>query len=111
MPRWPSMSIMPIEDRFWPKVSRGEGCWLWVGSVLKSGYGQIEIKTGPGKRDRRTERAHRIAWMLSFGQIPEGAEVLHTCDTPLCVRPDHLFLGTQADNIADCISKGRAWWQ
>lgn len=91
-----------IEERFWDKVSKSDGCWLWNGSVDTEGYGQLYRG---GKH--QNVAAHRFSWQIHFGDIPIGMKVLHRCDTPPCVRPDHLFLGTQADNIADMDAKGR----
>lgn len=93
----------PLADRFWEKVHKTESCWLWTASV-KDGfpYGQIGH---PGTRTPR--RAHRVSWELHNGPIPAGLFVLHKCDNPRCVRPDHLFLGTQSDNLKDAYSKGR----
>ncbi len=76
------------------------GCWLWTGK-LHFGYGRF---SGVSKKD---ERAHRAAWILYKGAIPEGLCVLHHCDVRSCVNPDHLFIGTKLDNTRDCIAKGR----
>jgi hypothetical protein len=76
------------------------GCWLWIGNTDRKGYGQLMI-------NKRAYSAHRLAWTFNKGEIPHGLCVLHKCDTPACVRPDHLFLGNQRDNIHDCIAKGR----
>jgi len=80
-------------------VQGGDGCWLWTGSTGRGGYGQLSYA---GKY----QRAHRVAWILTFGEIPPGMFVLHRCDVPPCCRPDHLFLGTQRDNIHDMLQKG-----
>lgn len=91
------------DDRFWKKVKKGPGCWMWTGFRMKNrfDYGVYAIK-------RKPRRAHRVAWMLARGPIPRGKWVLHKCDTPGCVRPSHLFLGTALDNAHDMIRKGRA---
>lgn len=87
-------------DLFWSKVNRTLGCWLWTRARV-CGYGSVRIN----KRDRR---AHRVAWELTYGAIPNGLWVLHRCDVPLCVRPSHLFLGDHAANMADMVAKGRS---
>jgi len=94
-----------LTERFWEKVDRsGDGCWQWIArSRAHFGYGSFNI----GGRGGRQEKAHRVAWMLTFGPIPEGMQVLHHCDNPPCCRPGHLFLGTHADNVADMDAKGR----
>lgn len=76
------------------------GCWLWTSTVRGRGYGQFWM-------NGTMRTAHRTAWELYRGEIPEGMLLLHRCDTKECVNPDHLFLGTQADNMADMIAKGR----
>ena len=83
---------------FWGNVEKTSSCWNWIGWVTRWGYGSWT---------RRHWRVHRIAWMLEHGADPLEQLVLHRCDNKRCVRPDHLFLGTQADNIADKVSKGR----
>lgn len=90
--------------RFWAKVKRspGQRCWLWQGGGHPFGYGQLHLGGGS-----RHVLAHRYSWELAFGKVPRGRYVLHYCDNPKCVRPDHLFLGTQRDNVADMVQKGR----
>ena len=94
-----------IKERFESKVERlpGIDCWLWIGSFQNMGYGTIEISKRPLKR----LLAHRASWQIHFGEIPEGMWVLHKCDVPCCVNPEHLFLGTMRDNIQDMMNKGR----
>jgi hypothetical protein len=94
---------VPIEQRFWTKVNKTSTCWLWTAATIR-GYGQIAAVID-GKR--RPAYAHRQSWEMANGPITDGLEVLHRCDVPLCVRPDHLFLGSQADNLADARQKGR----
>lgn len=89
-------------ERFWAKVRKTEACWYWTASKNTSGYGQFN--TGNG----RIWRTHRISWIMERGQINPNSHVLHRCDNPACVNPNHLFLGSQKDNILDCIHKGRS---
>lgn len=102
----------PLADRFWSKVDKNGpvpahrqeigACWLWVGTIQhRSGYGLIGV-------EGKNELAHRIAYRLEHGAVPPKQHVLHACDNPPCVRPDHLFIGTQADNNRDAWQKGRA---
>lgn len=92
----------PLAERFWEKVERSEGCWLWKGGTTgRTGYGRIMVRTG------NQALAHRVAWEFTNGPIPNGLECLHRCDVPACVRPDHLFLGTHEENMQDASRKGR----
>lgn len=97
----------PTEQRFWNKVSKysPNGCWLWTAAIsANGGYGLF------WGFEHRGEVAHRAAWKLINGPIPDGMNLCHNCpggDNPACVNPAHLFLGTQSDNIQDCINKGR----
>lgn len=104
-----------LAERFWPKVDKGavEDCWDWLGArtgtrdaTHKYGYlGRTPASTlGPFVPPMVASRA---SWVIHFGPIPDGMDVLHRCDRPICVNPAHLFLGTQADNNRDRIGKGR----
>lgn len=94
----------PVADRFWAKVQKSDGCWIWTAAKQKHGYGLFTIRFHPA----RHALAHRKSYELVNGPVPEGMDVLHRCDNRQCVRPDHLFLGTQADNNRDMKAKGRA---
>jgi len=96
----PPWSSEKFNDAFWSKCEKTVGCWTWQHRTSGSGYGRI-------KRHRKEMPAHKYAWEITFGKVPDGLLVLHRCDNPLCIRPDHLFLGTQSDNITDCAKKGR----
>lgn len=98
---WESSTVTP---RFWSKVDKSSGCWVWTGGHGR-GYGVLQVGTW---NNPRTELAHRVSWQLAYGEIPSGLDVLHHCDNPTCVRPSHLFLGTDADNHSDKARKGRA---
>jgi len=98
--------LLPILERFMKKFTRTPTCWNWKGVLNKDGYGQFTIyKNGNGSR--QVFLAHRIAWELFIGAIPNSICVLHHCDNPRCVNPGHLFLGTRYDNVQDMVSKGR----
>lgn len=89
--------------RFWGKVNKSEddgGCWEWIGHKDKGGYGKCNFND-------KGFRAHRASYIIAYGNIPEGKLICHKCDRPSCIRPDHLFLGTNLENIADRNSKGR----
>ena len=88
--------------RFAEKVERRpSGCWEWTGARQTGGYGVLGVGSS------KLVRAHRFAWELHYGEVPEGLSVLHRCDNPCCVNTEHLFLGTQADNMHDMRAKGR----
>lgn len=91
----------PLEERFWEKVRKGPQCWEWTGSRVR-GYGYFGAWG-------RVRLAHRVSWQLRHGEIPPGLCILHRCDNPSCVRPGHLFIGTQRDNMQDAKRKGRTW--
>ena len=99
-----SSAMKTITERFWTKVEKSDGCWIWKGSRHHNGYGYLHRG---GHTDRHPARAHRFSWEIHNGPIPVGLWVLHRCDNPPCVRPDHLFLGTRKDNMVDCAAKGR----
>lgn len=80
--------------------SNNNDCWVWTGCRNHRGYGQFYFRG-------RARVSHRVAWILNFGEIPEGMSICHHCDNPPCVNPDHLFLGTMADNMSDKMTKGR----
>lgn len=89
-----------VEDRFWPKVDKTDGCWLWRSAIDTSGYGVMSSPEGK-------LYAHRVSYELANGPVPEGLEVRHACDVRACVNPGHLSVGTRADNVQDMVSRGR----
>ena len=96
--------------RFWRKVDKNGPiiyqalgpCWIWTARVNEHGYGTMEFK-----RDKKRQFVHRFSWTMHFGRLSDEICVLHRCDNPPCVNPDHLFLGTQTDNMSDMYKKGR----
>lgn len=95
---------MTLEERILSRIERLPecGCWIWMGATIRKEYGTI------GSSPFTDEvLVHRISWILFKGPIPEGAQVLHHCDTPPCINPDHLFLGSNQDNVDDKMQKGR----
>ncbi len=106
---WPALQPVRViespEARFWSGVDKSGDCWTWSRSRSKeprgrSGYGYIGV-------GGRLVLTHRFSWELHNGPIPAGMDICHRCDNPPCVRPDHLFVGTRADNMRDCRNKGR----
>lgn len=95
-------AALPMPDRFWSAVDKTDGCWNWTAARLGSGYGSFSRGRGTPNSG-----AHRVAWELTNGPVPSSIHVLHRCDNPICVRPDHLFLGTNKDNVDDKVAKGR----
>ena len=89
-----------VDKRFWSRIQKTDGCWNWTGALNTHGYGHMRVNS-------RQTPMHRLSWEKANGPIPDGLSVLHKCDNRRCVRPDHLFLGTQADNMQDKIAKGR----
>lgn len=95
----------PIEDRFFERISPepNSGCWLWLGQCDRKGYGRI----GLGGRHGGNTGAHRLSLKIAGVNVPDDLFVCHRCDVPCCVNPDHLFVGTQHDNLVDMVRKGR----
>lgn len=89
---------MNLEDKYITEPN--SGCWLWCGCRDRHGYGKVGVNRSP-------KLAHRVSWQVHRGPIPKGICVLHKCDTPACINPDHLYLGTQRDNASDRVQRGR----
>lgn len=108
-----SRAVKVLKERFWGKVNKDGPapshcpelgpCWIWTGIITIWGYGRI-------KSGGKMHAAHRVAWVLAYGDIPDGLFVCHKCDNPACVRPEHLFVGTVLDNTRDREAKGRGFF-
>lgn len=96
-----------LRDRFWSKVKKSPGCWLWTANKNNKGYGTMTL----GAANLGKGLAHRISYALHYKEIPAGIEVMHHCDNPSCVKPTHLFLGTHAENMLDMRNKGTAYYR
>lgn len=86
------------------RVDEASGCWVWIGQIIRAGYGNFNFA-------KRKFFAHRASWEIHNGPIPEGLLICHHCDNPPCCNPGHLFLGTRSDNVQDAMAKGRMRWK
>jgi hypothetical protein len=93
--------VIPVKDRFLSKVNKTSDCWNWTGYIGSNRYGQLKI-------NHKMIKSHRVSYELYNGDIPAGLNVLHKCDNTKCVNPDHLFLGSQKENVQDMLTKNRA---
>lgn len=91
-------------ERFWSFIEKTDTCWIWTGAKTVDGYGLLSVKIGERVH---TPRAHRIAYFLANGELPDKSLVCHRCDNPKCCNPAHLFLGTHQDNMTDMAEKHR----
>lgn len=91
----------PLEERFWEKVEKTKSCWNWKGCIGKGGYGHLWVTK------RKCEGAHRLSLKIHGHEIPSRCVVMHKCDNPSCVNPDHLQIGSHRENQIDKVIKGR----
>lgn len=94
------LTHMPLPDRFWVRVEKSDGCWLWTGSRMTHGYGVLTVNGRP-------IGAHRYSYSIANGPIADDVVIRHSCDNPPCVNPAHLLAGTQTDNVHDMLERGR----
>lgn len=92
---------LTTEERFWKYVKKTPTCWIWIGKRHRQGYGELWVK-------ETMRLTHRLSWEIHYSKIPKGKHVLHKCDNPPCVNPDHLYLGDHYMNMKDMWDRGRA---